>query len=238
MSNFVDLHHHLVYGVDDGAQTPEDMQQMILRARGEGITDIVCTTHVTPGYEPFPQEKYDAHLAEARAFILQQEIDLRVHPGCEVLYTDAAARLLREGRFPTLAGSETVLVEFTPDMSFRQLAEAASSFGVAGYQVLFAHVERYDALRNIKNVRALREEYGVFMQMNTNTVITKKGFFTERWVRTMLGEGYIDCVATDAHNLTYRKCQMRLCHEMLSGRFGQEMADELCGGFQRRLLEI
>ena len=238
MSNFVDLHHHLIYGVDDGAKDLENMQKMILRAGVEGVSDIVCTSHVTPGFEPFPMEKYMAHLEEARAFIAEQGLEMRVHPGCEVLYTESSARLLAEGHYPTLAGSDVVLVEFSPDMTFKQLADAASSFGMRGYSVLFAHVERYDALRNLKNVQKLRSEFGVYMQMNTNTVIGKKGFFTERWVRHMLEDGYIDCVATDAHNLTYRPCKMQQCYDMLSMKYGQEFAEELCGGFQRRLLEI
>lgn len=238
MSNFVDLHHHLVYGVDDGAQNLEDMQKMILRAQLEGVSDIVCTSHTTPGFEPFPMEKYMAHLEEARAFIAQQGLNMRVHTGCEVLYTEASARLLAERHYPTLAGSDVVLVEFSPDMSFRQLADAAASFGMRGYGVLFAHVERYEALRNLKNVQRLRSEFGVHMQMNTNTIIGKKGFFTERWVRHMLEDGHIDCVATDAHNLSYRPCRMKQCHEMLAMKYGSDFADELCGGFQRRLLEI
>ena len=53
---FVDIHHHLIYGVDDGAQTWEDTQKMILRAVDESITDIVCTSHATPGITPFPTE--------------------------------------------------------------------------------------------------------------------------------------------------------------------------------------
>ena len=238
MSNFVDLHHHLIYGVDDGAQSPEDMQKMILRAAGEGIADIVCTSHVTPGIEPFPMQKYLAHLAEAEAYIAEQGIDMRLHPGCEVLYTDASSRLLREGHFPSLAKNDVVLVEFSPDTSFRQLTEASTSFGMAGYAVLFAHVERYDALRSLKNVRKLRDEFGVYMQMNTNTIIGKKGFFTERWVRHMLEDGYIDCVATDAHNLSSRRCKMHQCHQILAEKYGEDFAEELCGGFQRRLLEI
>lgn len=238
MSNYVDIHHHLIYGVDDGARSLEDMQKMILRASQEGVTELVCTSHVTPGHEPFPADRYLRHMEEANAFIASRGIDLRLHSGCEILYTESSARLVREGHVPTLAGSDAVLVEFTPDMSFRQIAEAATSFGTAGYEVLIAHVERYDALRNLKHVRSLRDNYGVYMQMNANTVTTKKGFFTERWVRHMLEEGYIDCVATDAHNLSSRPCNLRLCHEMLAGRYGTDVADDLCGGFQRRLLEI
>lgn len=238
MSNFVDLHHHLIYGVDDGAKSLEDMQKMILRAALEGVTELVCTSHITPGYQPFPIDKYQAHMDEARAFITEQGLNLRLYTGSEILYTESSARLVREGRVPTLAGKDVVLVEFTPDMTYRQLAEAATGFGMAGYEVIFAHVERYDALRNMKNVRALREEYGVFMQMNANTVTSKKGFFTERWVRHMLEGGYIDCIATDAHNLTSRPCGMRVCHERLQQRLGQDMADELCGGFQRSILEL
>jgi len=238
MSNFVDLHHHLIYGVDDGARSLEDMQNMILRASKEGITDLVCTSHATPGYEPFPMERYQRHMEEGRAFIEEQGIDLRLHTGCEILYTPSSARIVSEGQVPVLANSDVVLVEFTPDMTYRQMADAATSFGVAGYDVIVAHVERYDALRNLKNVSALRNECGVYMQMNANTVITKKGFFTERWVRHMLEEGYIDCVATDAHNLTSRPCNLRICYEMLKGRFGKELADDLCGGFQRRILDI
>ena len=97
MSNFVDLHHHLVYGVDDGAQPLEDMQKMLLRAQLEGVSDIVCTSHITPGFEPFPREAYTNHLEEARAFIKERELEMHVHQGCEVLYTESSARLLAEG---------------------------------------------------------------------------------------------------------------------------------------------
>ena len=238
MSNFVDIHHHLIYGVDDGARSLEHMQKMIHCAVGEGITDVVCTTHVTPGYGPFPTETYLAHMEEGRNYIAQEGLNLRLHTGCEILYTDASARLLQEHQIPTLAFSDAVLVEFTPDMTFRQLTDAATSLGMVGYTVLFAHVERYEALRNLKHVRQLREEYGVYMQMNASTVINKKGFFTERWVRHMLEDGYIDCIATDAHNTSFRPCNMRLCHEMLTARYGKEAADDLCGGFQRQLLGI
>ncbi|MBP7938300.1 MAG: hypothetical protein KAZ65_01710, partial [Clostridia bacterium] len=86
--------------------------------------------------------------------------------------------------------------------------------------------------------RELREDYGVDMHMNANTVLMKKGFFADRWSRKMLDEGYIDCIATDAHNTTSRPCRMRECFEKLKASYGVEAAEELCGGFQRRLLNL
>lgn len=238
MSNFFDIHHHLVYGVDDGPRTFEDMQAMIIRAVEQQVSDIVCTSHATPGGRPFPNEVYIRHMKRAQEWIAQENIPMRLYSGCEVLYTDSSARLLKEGYFPSLAESWNVLVEFTPETEFKRLCDAARSIGNAGFNVIFAHVERYQALRNLNHVKALREDYGIYMQMNANTVITKKGFFFDRWVRHMLDEGHIDCVATDAHNTTSRACNMRLCYEMLKERYGREIALDMCGGFQRKLLGL
>lgn len=238
MQNFVDIHHHLIYGVDDGAYSLDMMKEMILRAANEGVTDLVCTSHVTPGYKPFPLERYYDHMDKAKAFIQEQGLDLWLYPGCEVLYTDASARLLQEHRFPTLADTDVVLVEFSPDVSIAELEKAATSLRMAGFRVIFAHVERYSVLRSIKNVRRLREQFGVYMQMNANTIIIKKSFLTDRWVKHMITEGYIDCAATDSHNLSSRSCKMRQCHLTLAEKYGQDVADELCGGFQRRILEL
>lgn len=235
---FVDIHHHLIYGVDDGAQKQEDMHNMLLRAAEEGVSDIVCTSHATPGITPFPVETYLAHFQEAQDWCREQNLPIRLHTGCEVLYTDASARLLKEGYYPSLAEMWAVLVEFSGDVTFERLCEAARMLGNAGFTVLFAHVERYDVLHDLKHVRALREESGVYMQMNANTILHKKGFFADRWVRKMLEEGYIDCVATDAHNATSRPCRMKACYEKLAADYGTDMADELCGGFQRRLLNL
>lgn len=238
MSKFVDIHHHLVYGVDDGAREFEDMQKMIVRAVGENIGDIVCTSHATPGSRPFHADRYLRHIEKAREWIAQEGISMRLHNGCEILYTEYTADMLKTGYLPSLADTYNVLVEFTPDTDFKRLCDAARSIGNAGFNVIFAHVERYQTLRDFKHVKELRDDYGVYMQMNTSTITTKKGFFFDRWVRHMLDEGFIDCVGTDAHNITSRPCSMRMCYEMLKERYGRDVAQDMCGGFQRQLLGL
>ena len=68
MSGFTDYHAHFVYGVDDGAQTREEMYAMLDATAADGVRHLFATSHSTPGMERFPQEVYDRHLALARAY--------------------------------------------------------------------------------------------------------------------------------------------------------------------------
>ena len=93
MSGFTDYHAHFVYGVDDGAQTREEMYAMLDAAAADGVRHLFATSHSTPGMERFPQEVYDRHLALARAYCTQKGYDLKLEHGSELLYTPARYRL-------------------------------------------------------------------------------------------------------------------------------------------------
>lgn len=237
-NRFVDVHHHLSYGLDDGAQTFEEMQQMMMLAVMEGVGHIVCTTHATPGRRPFDGHRYMRHLHMGQRWCDAEGLPLRLHPGCEILYTPAAAEWLEDGRIPALGNARTALVEFTPDVTFHGMCEAAEKLGNSGYRMVLAHVERYHPLRKIEHVQSLREDYGVSIQMNTATVTMKNGFFTQMWVRRMLDEGYVDLVASDAHNLVTRPCRMQRCYGMLSMRYGQAYAQALCVDNPMKLIGV
>lgn len=90
MNGFTDYHAHFVYGVDDGAQTREEMYAMLDAAAADGVRHLFATSHSTPGMERFPQEVYDRHLALARAYCTQKGYDLKLEHGSELLYTPAA----------------------------------------------------------------------------------------------------------------------------------------------------
>lgn len=234
----IDIHHHLLHGVDDGAQTLEETRQMLLRAQAQGVTHIVATPHACPGEARFPEERCRAHLAQTQEMCRQEGIPIEVCLGAEILYTEATADALCEGRIPTLAGTRYVLVEFIPDAPFEQLCGAARRLGSRGFQPIFAHAERYRCLGKLKNLEYLHDEYGVLMQVNAHTVLGKRGFFLDRWFRRAMEAGWIDIAASDAHGLDRRSCRLGECKMELERCFGEDAAQRLCIKNPSRILEL
>lgn len=224
----VDIHHHLLYGVDDGPRTANDMVQLLARARAQGVSHIIATPHAFPGEKEFPMERCYRHLALAQEICRSNGVDIHIHLGAEIFYSEAALHVLNDGRIPTLAGSNYVLVEFSPDVKFDELCHAARKLGSVGYQPVFAHVERYRCLRKLKHLEQLHEEYQVLCQINAQTVLRKRGFFEERWMRGAIESGLIDVAASDAHNVDGRSCRLGECYRELRRSFGVETAKRLC----------
>ncbi|MBR6029316.1 MAG: hypothetical protein IKP40_09520 [Clostridia bacterium] len=232
---FTDMHCHIIYGVDDGARTPEDMHGMLRLAAENGIDHIVCTSHITPGEAEFPARKYLEHLQEGQRYCDEQGLGIQMHLGSEILWTEMTPQMIRDGKVPTLDRSWTVLVEFWWDVDFALMCKAARLMGNEGMSVVLAHLERYKPLRTIGNIRTLAEEYGVVMQMNCKTITEKQGLSGDHWRNKVLEEGLVDLVASDAHNTGSRACNMKQCHEVLTSRYGADYADRLCGENQHRL---
>lgn len=235
---FADIHTHIVFGVDDGAQTFEQTQQMLLRAHENGVTAIAATSHAEPWRRRFPLEAYQEHLRQAQEWCAQQGLPIRLTAGAEVFYTDEAPRLLQEGQIPTLNGTRTVLVEFAPEDSFEQIQRAVRQLGNAGYAAVIAHIERYRCLRKIDNVALLHDELGADLQINASTFIAPNGFMTKRWLRKVMEEGFCDVAATDAHNTGSRPCRMKKCYETLKAEWGTDTAYQLCVARPRQLLGL
>lgn len=224
----VDIHHHLLYGVDDGARTARDMLCMLTNAQAQGISHIIATPHAIPGEKEFPMERCRRHLAMVQEMCRENGFLMDIHLGAEIFYSESALRLLAEGRIPTLAGTKYVLVEFAPDVKFDELCQAARRLGNMGYQSIFAHVERYRCLRRMKHLEQLHEEYQVLCQTNAHTVLRKQGFFERRWLRSAIESGLIDMAASDAHNVNGRRCRLGECYRELQDSFGEDIAQRLC----------
>ena len=224
------MHHHFIYGMDDGAKTYEDMTAMLRLAHEDGIRSIIATPHATPGLAPFPRNLLLLRLQEARQFCAEESLDLVLYPGAEIMYTPQAAAMIADGRMPPLADTKNVLLEFMPDVLYETLERGIQELLRYGYTPILAHVERYRCLMvRAKRARRLKEEYPVRFQVNCSTVLSGKGFMTTRTIDSLLRDKLIDCVATDAHDRVYRVCRMQSAYRMLEKKVGSTYAQVLTG---------
>lgn len=227
MAGFTDIHHHIAYGLDDGARRFEDAARMLRAAHKDGISTIIATPHVEPGRRAFDMAAYYERLDELNAYCMAREMPIGIFPGCEIMYTDETLRFLQSGRIPTLAGGRFVLVEFMPDVTYERLFEAVRKLANAGYRPVVAHIERYGCLvRNEAHIRELRELLRVRLQVNCTTVVEAKGRM-RRFVQNVLEKRLIDFVATDAHNVETRPVRMKACYRVIKEGYGAELAGAL-----------
>ena len=224
-TRLTDIHQHLLWGLDDGAQTAEVMQGMLREAAGQGIGQIAATCHICPGMTPFDPGIYRERLAEANDFCRQEELDVTVLPGAEVAWTYQTVAALRQGKTPTLGGTDCVLLELWRDISLQEAKRAVRSLIGAGYRPVLAHVERYrcfgwfpgQALR-------FREETGALFQMNAATLLQPHGLLEKRFARRMLDARALDAVASDAHGNPARPQNLREAYDWLLKHTDEEYA--------------
>lgn len=109
--------------------------------------------------------------------------------------------------------------------------------GNAGFEVIFAHIERYDCLyKHYDRISELKDDYNVLMQMNARTVFRKQGMFRQKFINNLLQDGYIDLIATDTHHMPERQTCMTEAYTRLKELVGEEQADLLTNGNQKLIL--
>ena len=227
-TGFVDIHHHLLHGLDDGPASFEQTARMLHSLTAQGVTHVAATPHLAPGLTEFRYDLYMQRLYDARAYVQQYHLPVCIYSGAEVLYTGAVKSYLQQGKIPLLGNSYHVLVEFHPRESYDVIHHAIVSICNTGHGAVLAHAERYPALRWGDRLSRLKEQCRVKVQMNCDTLIAAHQKWGDRWVKRMLREHVVDMAASDAHNMETRACHMQACAKVLSDVYGEGKARRLC----------
>ena len=197
---FVDLHSHVLHGMDDGSKSVEESLQMLSASAAQGIRYIAATSHFYPG-ENSP-ERYLERRARAIGELSRAMTSVypRLLPGAEVYYFDGISRN-RQIEDLQIENTGLLLIEmpFSP-WTDRMVEEVLQINGRRGIQVLMAHVERYLHFARSEHWDVLLEE-GVLMQSNAGFFLDWK---TKRKAMKMLKQGRIHFIASDTHNMQNR----------------------------------
>lgn len=226
-NNIIDIHSHLIFGVDDGAKTLEDSIKTINLLEKLNIKKVICTPHLCHGDMEHIKAIKENYL-KVREIAKQKNIDLYL--GSEILITSETANLLLKKRLRSLDGKKYVLVEFKRNENMDEDKAIALLEDIIdiGYRPILAHPELYLNYRNIKFIKKLKE-IGILLQLDASSILRKK---TSRKVykysKKLLKNKLIDIIASDNHSNGKRNyLVMKEAYKVINKKFGKEYTDLL-----------
>ena len=204
--NMIDIHMHLIPGVDDGAENMEMSLVMMVRAKEQGISQIIATPHS----EAFHFSKEDIRVTFQRLVDIAAKIcpDIRVYLGCEV-YCEAeimeqVLELLDLGVYPTMNGTKCVLMEFSQWVYPENTLPCIDALVNTGYKPIIAHMERYKYLRGNMGLVDQFRDVGASIQINAYSLFDEMDDSIKNWARRLVLEQKADFLGTDAHRTYHR----------------------------------
>lgn len=228
----IDLHCHILPGLDDGSGSLEESLAMAAMAAHHGIRHIVATPHcVTGGAREVLRttEMLQELLAEER-------IDLQVHPGMEIFGTFDTAYLLRQQRLLTLGGSRYPLIEFGPHTDGEEETEILQMVIDAGFTPLVAHPERYSCVCRDPSLINTWKGMGCLFQINRGSLLGRYGQSAQQMAMALVQRGFATVVATDAHSPKLRTPRTKDVYALLSQVFSPDTAERLMRRNPERIL--
>lgn len=225
--DLIDIHCHILSGVDDGAKSMEESLKMLQIAQENAIRTIIVTPHNKPG-------RHNVHIPSMNAYMKQLQeqmnrigLSIELIGGSELYYRMELAQELHGGVARTMADSRYVLVEFGPMDDYDYLRNGVYDLLAEGYFPIIAHVERYQCLLDhVDRIEDL-SGMGAYIQVNAGSVMGDGGFKVKSFTRKLLKHELVQFVATDAHDTKKRAPELKKCADYIVRKYGEEYTEDI-----------
>ncbi len=197
----VDIHCHIVPGVDDGAVSLEMSLAMIEAARRVGVTEILTTPHIRGAVgDEF------AHAMHKQAFqtLLDAKPAMELHLGCEVRVTPETREIIGEPAFTAGERSKYILLELEFDKVPPYFSQLLFDFRLQGITPIVAHPERNAGVIKQPDFALEFVRQGAVLQVTTGSLLGEFGETIQHCAELLVNSGLVSILASDAHNLTTR----------------------------------
>ena len=229
----VDIHSHVLFGMDDGAETLEDSIALVKMAAEAGTTDLVGTPHANPAYRFDPMTVME----RLRAVELAAGGVLRLYTGCDFhLSYDNIEDALKNPRKYTINQNRYLLVEFSDLLIFNNTGEIFARLLDAGMVPVITHPERNRLLRKRLEELARWCEAGASIQVTGQSLLGGFGKSAYEFSRTLLDQRLVHFIASDGHDVVRRPPVMNTAFAWLDENYGRATAEALCVGNPRAAL--
>lgn len=226
MVGIVDMHCHILPGIDDGPRESREAMEMLRMEFQQGVRKIICTPHLHKGMFEASMEERRKAIDLMQKKLLRMGFPMQLYLGCEFRVENEMLSKLKVEPGYAMAGSRYVLTEFpvqiTEQEALRYLRELVSH----GFRPIIAHVERYKRVRTPDVVHQFIQ-MGGYIQVNAGSLEGAEGWGTKAASRKLLEENCVHFVGSDAHSTGRRRPCLGPCAEYMTKKIGKSMTHRI-----------
>jgi protein-tyrosine phosphatase len=219
----IDIHSHILPGVDDGAKTEADSLGMAKEAVRQGVTAIIATPHHRNGKYDNARDEILTHTEILNKLFEKEDVPLTVLPGQETRLHGDMVEELKEGIMQPLNDTKYVFVEFPSQNVPRYAKQMLFDIQVAGYTPIIVHPERNHEL--LEHPGKLYEfvRDGALTQITAASLTGKFGKNIQKFTNQIIQANLTHFIASDAHNTKSRGFYLEEALDELSNQYGSDM---------------
>ena len=234
----IDLHTHILPGVEDGVTTEDEAVEFARVAHADGVRTIVATPHCREGFYFNDRSLVLRSVGRLRSRLEREGLELELLPGAEVHLVPDLVERIRDGRAPTLADNgKTLLLELSLNQYPVDIEDLVFRLKLAGVIPVFAHPERIryfqDDVRRYESVIRL----GAYGQITTGSILGSFGGDAEEFSEELLRKRLVHVIASDAHNVRGRPPRLSEAIRVASSTVGEGLATRMAREIPGALLE-
>ena len=235
----IDIHCHMLPGVDDGSDSMDTSLLMASMAAESGVETVIVTPHCNiPGEAAnYPSRELLGRFMALRETIDAAKIPLRILAGAEVFCTADIAELIRAKKLLTLASSRYRLVEFAFNEDSIEMNSRLEQIFAEGLTPVIAHPERYNAVQRDRTLPERWFASGYVLQVNKDSIFGGLGQRAQRTAEFILSQGLAHIAASDAHSTYSRNPELARLREHISLNYSEDYARILLEEKTRRIME-
>lgn len=235
----VDIHTHILPGIDDGAANWDEAYEMAAMAADSGVDTIVCTHHSNiPGlYYNYNSRELDALFLEFQRGLHKGGFPIKLLRGMEIFSTPDICDKIWNRHLLPINGTNYFLVEFSFHESEEYMADLLRDMLHQGMRPVIAYPERYACMKENPELLFQWMKFGVLSQINKGSLLGKFGRSAERAASIFMKHNLVTCIASDAHNPRVRTTHMGEIKRFLKHKYSEDMAIKLLDDNPRRIVE-
>ena len=198
----VDMHSHLIPGIDDGAKTIEDSIALIKELQSLGFRKLITTPHIMSDYYRNTPENILGGLAEVKKAAAEEGIEIELEAAAEYYVDDGFVKKLESEKLLTL-GDNHLLFEISYINCPDNINDIIFRMMVLGYKPVMAHPERYPFwYTNFEQYQRFHDQ-GVLLQLNINSLSGYYGIEAKKTAEKLIEHGLVSLLGTDCHHLRH-----------------------------------